>query len=290
MFSGAITAIVTPFKNGKIDYDAYEKIIEFQIEQGINGIVPCGSTGESATMSHDEHKEFIDFTIEKVNKRVPVIAGSGSNNTSEAISLTKAAEKSGADGALLISPYYNKPMQEGLYQHYIAIADAVDALPLVLYNVPGRTSRNIDVDTVIRLSEHKNIVAIKEASANIEQMTEIVQKTPDDFALISGDDALTLPLYAIGGKGVISVTSNILPGKVAELCHLCERGDFDSARKLNQELYPMFQAMFIETNPIPVKEAMGMIKKCEPELRLPLTEMDKENKKKLRAVLKQYGF
>ncbi len=290
MFSGAITAIVTPFKNGKIDYDAYEKIIEFQINEGIDGIVPCGSTGESATMSHDEHEEFIEFTIKKVNKRVPVIAGTGSNNTAEAISLTKAAEKAGADGALLISPYYNKPTQEGLYRHYKAIADAVDALPLVLYNVPGRTAKNIEVDTVVRLSEHKNIVAIKEASGDIEQMTEIVQRTPDDFALISGDDSITLPLFSIGGKGVISVSSNVMPSKVAELCRLCNAGDFAKARLLNKEIYPLFKAMFIETNPIPVKESMGMIGKCSPELRLPLTEMSADNKKKLKTVLKQYGL
>ncbi len=290
MFSGAITAMVTPFKNGKVDYDAAEKQIEFQIKEGINGLVPCGSTGESATMSHNEHKEFIKFCIQKVNKRVPVIAGTGSNNTAEAIELTRYAEEIGADGALLISPYYNKPTQEGLYQHYKAIADNVKSLPILIYNVPGRTSKNVEASTVEKLSTVKNIAGIKEASANLEQMTQIIYSTPEKFVLLSGDDSLTIPIYSVGGRGVISVLSNILPGKVAKLCALAAAGKYDEANKLNRELLPLANAMFIETNPIPVKEAMGMLGMCSAELRLPLTPMSEENKKKLHAILKQHGL
>ena len=290
MFSGAITALVTPFKNGKIDYDAAEKLIEFQIKEGINGLVPCGSTGESATMSHDEHKEFIKFCIKKVSKRVPVIAGTGSNNTAEAIELTRHAEEIGADGALLISPYYNKPTQEGLYHHYKAIADSVKSLPLLIYNVPGRTSKNVEASTVERLAKVKNIAGVKEASANLEQMTQIIYSTPKEFVLLSGDDGLTIPIYSVGGMGVISVLSNILPGKVAKLCSLASQGKYEEANKLNHELLPLANAMFIETNPIPVKEAMAMLGLCSAELRLPLTPMSEDNKNKLRAILKQHGL
>jgi len=289
MFSGAITAIITPFKNYSVDYESFEKLIEMQIKEGIDAIVPCGSTGESATMSHEEHKQVIKFAIDKVKKRVKVIAGTGSNNTAEAVELTKFAETAGVDGALLISPYYNKPTQEGLYQHYKKIAENV-GIPLLIYNVPGRTSSNVEADTVARLAEVKNIAGVKEASANLEQMSKIISKTPSSFALISGDDALTLPIYAIGGKGVISVLSNIMPKKISELCTLCANGDFENARKLNYQIYPLFGAMFIETNPIPVKEALGMMGICSSETRLPLTPMAEANKKKLQTILKEHNL
>jgi 4-hydroxy-tetrahydrodipicolinate synthase len=290
MFTGAITAIVTPFKDGKIDFAAFEKILEFQIKEGIDAVVPCGSTGESATMSHDEHKEFIKFTVDKTKGKVKVLAGTGSNNTAEAIELTQAAEKLGADGVLLISPYYNKPTQEGLYRHYKAIAENT-SLPLVLYNVPGRTAKNMEASTVIRLAnDFENVVAVKEASGDLDQMAAIIKDAPKDFNVISGDDALTLPLYALGGKGVISVLSNVAPAKVVKLCRLCEAGNFSEARKLHFELHSLFSAMFIETNPIPVKTAVGLMGFCSDELRLPLTPMEDKNKEKLKEVLKKGGL
>ena len=290
MFTGAITAIVTPFKDGNIDYAAFEKMLEFQIKEGIDAVVPCGSTGESATMSHKEHKEFIKFTVDKVKGRIKVLAGTGSNNTAEAIELTKAAEELGADGALLISPYYNKPTQEGLYRHYKAIAEKTK-LPLVLYNVPGRTAKNMEASTVVSLAnDFKNVVAVKEASGDLDQMAAIIKDAPKDFNVISGDDALTLPLYALGGKGVISVLSNIVPSKMVKLCRLCEALNFEEARKLHYELHHLFGAMFIETNPIPVKTAATLMGFCSDEIRLPLTPMESKNKEKLKEALKKGGL
>ena len=284
MFKGAIVAIVTPFKRGKVDEKALGDLIEWHISQGTNAIVPCGTTGESATLDYKEHYRVIDFTVKTVNKRVPVIAGTGANSTAETIEITKHAKKSGADAALLVSPYYNKPTQEGIYRHYKAIAEAVD-MPLVPYNVPGRTSSNILPSTVARLAEIKNIVAIKEASGDMKQVSEIIRLCGDRIAVLSGDDFTTLPLLALGGKGTISVSANVMPKEVSTMCSLWMKGQHDKARALHYKLEPLNAAMFIETNPIPVKTALAMMGKIQEEFRLPLCEMAPANREKLRKVL-----
>ncbi len=289
MFSGAIAAIVTPFKDGKLDEDAFRGLIEFQIEQGIAGIVPCGTTGESATLSFEEHERVIDITVETVAGRVPVIAGTGSNSTDEAVKLTKHAKEAGVDGVLLITPYYNKPTQDGLVKHYEAIASACD-IPQVLYNVPSRTGLNMTYETVATLAKIDVIVGIKEASGNLVQCGRIIDNTPDDFVLLSGDDGLALPILSLGGKGVISVTANVLPSKVTQMVESFLKGDVVGARKLHYELLEINSAMFIETNPIPVKTALSMMGKINEELRLPLCQMAGANKKKLFDVLKSYGL
>jgi 4-hydroxy-tetrahydrodipicolinate synthase len=284
MFKGAIVAIVTPFKRGKVDERALGDLIEWHISQGTNAIVPCGTTGESATLDYREHYRVIDFTVKTAKGRVPVIAGTGANSTDETIEITKHAKKSGADAALLVSPYYNKPTQEGIYRHYKAIAEAVD-MPLVPYNVPGRTSSNILPSTVARLAEIKNIVAIKEASGDMKQVSEIIRLCGDRIAVLSGDDFTTLPLLALGGKGVISVSGNVMPKDVSQMCSLWMKGQHDKARALHYKLEPLNAAMFIETNPIPVKTALAMMGKIQEEFRLPLCEMAPANKEKLRKVL-----
>jgi 4-hydroxy-tetrahydrodipicolinate synthase len=284
MFKGSIVAIVTPFKKGKVDEKALGDLIEWHISQGTHGIVPCGTTGESATLDYKEHYRVIEFTIEKVNKRVPVIAGTGANATDETIMLTKQAKKYGADAALLVTPYYNKPTQEGLYRHYKEVAEAVD-IPLVLYNVPGRTAVNMLPSTVARLAEIKNIVAIKEASGDMKQVSEIIRLCGDKITVISGDDFTTLPLLALGGKGVISVSANVAPKDVSMMCSSWLKGQFDKARAIHYKLEPLNAAMFIETNPIPVKTALAMMGRIQEELRLPLCEMSSANKEKLRKVL-----
>lgn len=287
MFTGSIVAIVTPFKNGEIDKKTLVSLIEWQIEQGIDGIVPCGSTGESATLSFEEHNEVIKLTVEVVNKRIPVIAGTGSNNTQEALELTKYAKKIGVDGALLITPYYNKPTQEGLFQHFSKIAKEVN-IPIVLYNVPSRTGVNLLPITVKRLAEIDNIVAVKEASGSLSQMSEIVRYCQDKITLLSGDDGLTLPILSIGGKGIISVVANIIPAKVAKLVDAYMQGDLITAQKIHYEILPLCDAMFYETNPIPVKTALGLMNKINPELRLPLCPISDENLKKIKMILSQY--
>lgn len=289
MFTGSIVAIVTPFKNGRVDERALGDLIEFQIANGTDGIVPCGTSGESATLSHAEHERVVAFTVEAVRRRVPVIAGTGSNCTDEAIALTRHAKQVGADGALLITPYYNKPTQEGLYRHYKAIAEAVD-IPIVLYNIPGRTSVNLSPATVARLSSIRNIVAIKEGSASLQQVSEIIQACGDRMTVLSGDDPLTLPMMAVGAKGVITVTANIAPSDMAALVDSFAAGKLDQAKSLHYKLYPLFTALFYETNPIPVKEALAMMGKIQPELRLPLCPMSSENREKLARVLKEYGL
>jgi 4-hydroxy-tetrahydrodipicolinate synthase len=289
MFKGAMVALVTPFKDGKVDEKGLRSLIEFQIENGTQGIVPCGTTGESATLSHSEHERVIEITIEAVAKRVPVIAGTGSNNTIEAIRLTKHAEKAGADGALLITPYYNKPTQEGMYQHYLRLAEET-SIPLVLYNVPGRTSINLLPETTARLSRIKNIVGIKEATGSLQQISETIKLCREGFSVLSGDDFVTLPLLAVGGKGVISVTSNVVPRDVANLYKSFERGEYAEARKLHYQLLPLNNAMFFETNPIPVKTALGLMGKISPELRLPLAPMSAANLDKLKKVMQDYGL
>ncbi|MBN2123344.1 MAG: 4-hydroxy-tetrahydrodipicolinate synthase [Deltaproteobacteria bacterium] len=289
MFSGSIVAIITPFKGGQVDEDRYRELIEFQIENGTSAIVPCGTTGESATLSVQEHKRVIEVAIEAVNKRVPVIAGTGGNSTLEAIELTEHAKKKGADATLQVTPYYNKPTQEGLYQHFRAIAKAV-ALPQVLYNVPGRTSVNMLPQTVARLAELSEVVAIKEASGNLGQMAEIVQLAGDRITLLSGDDNVTLPVLALGGKGVVSVLANIAPKETADMIRAWEEGDVRRARELFYRLFPLSQAMFYETNPIPVKTSLALMGKIEEELRLPLAPMSPANRDKLRKALEDYGL
>ena len=289
MFKGSIVAIVTPFKNGKIDEEKYRELIEFQIKGGTSAIVPCGTTGESATLSVEEHNRVIDICIDAVKKRVPVIAGTGGNSTSEAIELTEHAKKSGADASLQVTPYYNKPTQEGLYQHFKAIAKAV-ALPQVLYNVPGRTSVNMLPQTVARLAELSEVVAIKEASGSLGQMAEIIQLAGDKITLLSGDDNVTLPVLAIGGKGVVSVVANIVPKDTADMVKAYEDGKVHQARELFYRLFPLCQAMFYETNPIPVKTSLALMGKIDGEMRLPLCPMAPANLEKLKSALKAYGL
>jgi 4-hydroxy-tetrahydrodipicolinate synthase len=290
MFKGSIVAIVTPFTaDGELDEAAFERLIEFQLENGTEGIVPCGTTGESATLSHAEHERVIELAVKIVNKRVPVIAGTGSNSTAEALRLTMSAKASGADGALVITPYYNKPTQVGLYEHFKRIAQSVD-LPIVLYNVPGRTGVNMLPSTVARLAELDNIVAIKEASGSLTQMTEILSLCGNRISLLSGDDFVTLPVLAIGGKGIISVVANVVPDKVAKLVSEFEAGDVAGAARLQLQLFPLCQAMFYETNPIPVKTALSLMGKIEGGLRPPLCPMSPENLAKLKNTLSQYGL
>ncbi len=289
MFKGAMVAIVTPFKNGKVDEKAFGDLIEFQIANGTDGIVPCGTTGESATLSYEEHDRVIEFTVEAVNRRVPVIAGTGSNSTEEAIMLTKHAKAAKADAALLITPYYNKPTQEGLYLHYKKIAEDVD-IPLVPYNVPGRTGVNMLPQTVARLSEIKNIVAIKEATGSLQQISEIIKLCGDRIAILSGDDFTALPTYAVGGKGVISVTANIIPKDMSAMWDAFEKGDLEEANRLHYKTFNLHGLMFCETNPIPVKTALSLMGKCSAELRLPLCPMSDANLEKLKKGLKEYGL
>jgi 4-hydroxy-tetrahydrodipicolinate synthase len=289
MFHGSLVAIVTPLKKGKVDEKALGDLIDWQIAQGTHGIVPCGTTGESATLTYEEHERVVAFTIEATRRRVPVIAGTGSNSTDEAIALTRHARKAGADGALLITPYYNKPTQEGLYRHYKAVAEAVD-IPIVLYNIPGRTSVNMLPPTVARLSSVKNVVAIKEGSGSLQQVSDIIQACGERMTVLSGDDALTLPMMALGAKGVITVTANIVPRDMATMVDAFAAGQLAEARKLHYKLSPLFTALFYETNPIPVKEALGMMGKCSAELRLPLCPMAADTREKLSRALKDYGL
>jgi len=289
MFEGTHTAIITPFRNGALDEPALRAIVERQIEAGIDGLVPCGSTGESATLSHDEHQRVVEVTIEAAAGRVPVIAGTGSNSTAEAISLTQHAKDAGAAGALLLSPYYNKPTQEGIYEHYAAVA-VETGLPLVIYNIPGRTASNISPDTIGRLAQIENIVGVKEACGDLDQIAHVVAACPEDFAVLSGDDCLTLPLMSVGGKGAISTTSNVAPGPVAELVRTFAAGDFARARQLHHELLPLFDALFCETNPIPVKAACAALGWCDGEIRLPLTPITAPNLERLQVVLKDLGI
>ncbi|NOS77449.1 MAG: 4-hydroxy-tetrahydrodipicolinate synthase [Nitrospira sp.] len=289
MFTGSHVAIVTPFRKGKVDERALGDLIEWQIAKGTNGIVPCGTTGESATLSHEEHNRVIELTVEVVRRRVPVTAGTGSNSTDEAISLTKHAKEAGADAALLITPYYNKPTQEGLYRHYKAIAEAVD-LPLVLYNIPGRTGVNMLPATIARLAVIENIVGVKEGSGVIQQASDIVHTCGDRLAVLAGDDAMTLPMMAVGGQGVITVTANIAPTEMANMVKAFAAGNVEEARRIHFQLSPLFAALFYETNPIPVKEALGMMGKIDPELRLPLCPMGKDNRDKLMQVMKEGRF
>jgi 4-hydroxy-tetrahydrodipicolinate synthase len=284
MFHGAIVATVTPFRNGNLDKNALKKLVTFQINSGTDGIVPCGTTGESATLSFEEHERVIDLVLESANGRVPVIAGTGSNNTKEAVALTRYAKKTGASGALVITPYYNKPTQDGLLRHFRAVAESAD-IPIILYNVPGRTGVNMTAQTVARLAEIPNIVGVKEASGNLTQVCDIIRMTPKKFCVLSGDDALFFPMMALGAKGVISVTSNVAPRLMAELYDTYVIGEISRARDIHYHLWPLFQALFLETNPIPAKTALAMMKKIREEFRLPLSPMADASRKVLAKTL-----
>ena len=286
-FKGSMVALVTPFKNGAIDEKALKESVEFHIKNGTSALVPCGTTGESATLSYEEHDRVIELVIEFAKNRVPVIAGTGSNSTDEAIALTKHAKKAGASASLQVSPYYNRPTQKGLYLHFKAIAEAVD-IPIILYNIESRTGVNIEPETFAKLAQIKNIIGVKEASGSLEQMARIKKLCPKEFLLISGDDALTLPVMAIGGVGIISVVANIIPRDVADMCAAFEKGSLKKAEELHYKMLNLVKAMFVETNPIPVKTAMSLMKMCSPEIRLPLCEMLSENKEKLIKALKEY--
>jgi 4-hydroxy-tetrahydrodipicolinate synthase len=289
MLKGSIVAIVTPFKGDKIDEKALSNLIEWHISEGTNAIVPCGTTGEASTLDYDEHYRVIEIAISIAKGKIPVIAGTGANSTDETIMITEKAKQLGADGALLVSPYYNKPTQEGLYRHYKKVAESID-IPIVLYNVPSRTGVNLLPQTVARLAEIKNIVAIKEATGDMKQVSEIIRLCGDKITLISGDDFTTLTLLALGGKGAISVSANVAPRNVAAMCSAWERGDLNEARKLHYQLEPLNQAMFIETNPIPAKTALSLMGKIQEEFRLPLCPMSENNREKLRKILINQGL
>ena len=289
MFAGSIVALVTPFKDGKVDWESLDGLVEFHIKNGTHGIVPCGTTGESATLSHQEHDDVIKAVIKAVKKRVPVIAGTGSNSTEEAVRLTREAEKSGADGALLISPYYNRPTQEGIYQHYKKVAGSV-GIPLIVYNIPGRTGSKIEPETLARLSEIKNVAGVKEATGSVDQAIDVVRLSKAGFGVYSGEDSLTFSLMALGGKGVISTVANIVPKEMAELAQACLKGDWEKGRKLQLQLVPLIRAVFIETNPIPIKTALSLMGKCRGDLRLPLTPMSEGNLKKLKTAMADFGL
>ena len=289
MFSGVYTALITPFKNDKIDFDALGKLIEGQYKNGIDGIVPCGTTGESPTLSYEEHEAVIEFCIKIAKGKMKILAGTGSNSTKEAIHFAQFAKKVGCDGALIVSPYYNKPTQKGLYIHFRSIADTVD-IPIVLYNIAGRTSVNIEPATMAKLFDDcKNIVGVKEASGSLTQMSAIKALIPD-IEMLAGDDTLTLPLLSIGGAGVVSVLSNIIPAEVVALVKSFKSGNFEEAKKIHYKLLPFVRTMFIETNPIPVKTAASLLGLCEFGLRLPMCEMEDSNKIKLEKALKDFGL
>ena len=288
-FQGSLVALVTPFRDGKVDEPKLRELVEFHIANGTDVLVPCGTTGESPTLTHDEHKRVVEIVIEAARGRVPVVAGTGSNSTAEAIDLTAHAKKAGAAGALVVNPYYNKPTQEGLYRHFKAIAESVD-IPILVYNIQGRTAVNVETETMTRLAKIPNIVGVKEASGSLDQMTQVILACGPDFTVLSGDDTLTLPLMAVGGRGVISVVANIVPRETADITHAALEGDWKRARELFHRLFPLCRAMFIETNPIPVKEAMAMMGMIAPEFRLPLCRMADGNRERLRTVLQQFGL
>ena len=287
MWQGAYTAIVTPFnRNGSVDFGKLRELVELQVKNGIDGIVPVGTTGESPTLDVREHEQVIETTIAAVNKRIKVIAGTGANSTAEALELTRHAKEAGADATLQVTPYYNKPNATGMIRHFSAVADL--GLPTVLYNIPGRTGREIPVETVVELAKHPNIVAIKEAGGSVDRVSQLVTRCR--LEVLSGDDSLTLPMMSVGGVGVISVASNVAPKAVADMVHAALRGDFAAARKLHQQYYRLFTDLFLDTNPIPVKAAMAMMGLIEEVYRLPLCETTEANKAKVRECLKNLGL
>jgi 4-hydroxy-tetrahydrodipicolinate synthase len=289
MFSGSIVALVTPFKDGKVDWPSLEGLVEFHINNGTHGIVPCGTTGESATLDHKEHHEVIERVIQAANKRVPVIAGTGSNSTAEAVELTRGAERAGADGALMISPYYNRPTQEGIYQHYKKVASAV-GIPIIVYNIPGRTGSKIEPETLARLSEIKNVAGVKEATGSVDQAIDVIRLCGDNLAVYSGEDSLTFSLMALGGRGVISTVANVAPRDMSQLTDVCVKGNWEKGRQLQFKLMPLIRAVFLETNPIPIKTALSLMGKCTGELRLPLTPMSEGNCQKLKHSMTDFGL
>jgi 4-hydroxy-tetrahydrodipicolinate synthase len=289
-FQGSIVALVTPFKNGNVDEAKLRELVSFHLQHGTDGIVPCGTTGESPGLSHDEHRRVMDIVIEAAGGRLPVIAGTGSYSTADATELTRYAERAGANAALVVNPYYNKPTQEGLYRHFRAVAEAV-TMPIFVYNIQSRTAVNVETDTLARLSRDcRNVVGVKEASGSLDQMSQVIAACGPDFTVLSGDDNLTLPLMAIGGRGVISVIANIVPRETSEMTHAALDGDWKRARELHYKLYPLARAAFLETNPIPIKEAMAMAGMIQPEFRLPMCRMSDANQERLRAVLRPYGL
>jgi 4-hydroxy-tetrahydrodipicolinate synthase len=289
-FQGSCVALVTPFRGGKVDEAKVRELVEFHVSHGTDALVPCGTTGESPTLSHDEHKRVVELVLEAARGRVPVIAGTGSNSTAEAIDLTRHAERAGAAGALVVNPYYNKPTQEGLYRHFRAVAESV-AIPILVYNIQGRTAVNVETATLERLvRDVTNVAGVKEASGSLDQMSQVIAACGPDFSVLSGDDNITLPLLAIGGHGVISVIANLVPRETAELVHAALDGDWKRARELHYKLFPLARAAFLETNPIPIKEAMAMAGMLEPEFRLPMCRMGDANRERLRAVLTPYAL
>jgi len=289
MFSGSMPAIITPFRDGQIDAEALQRLVEFQVGNGASAIVPCGSTGESATLTHQEHADVLRLVVKFVKGRVPVIAGTGSNSTAEAISLTRTAKESGAAAALLISPYYNKPTQDGIYLHYKAIAEAT-RFPLIVYNIPGRTASKIEATTIARLAELEHIIGLKEATGSLDEVQEVIRLCGDKIEVYCGDDSLTLPDMAVGAVGVISVAANLMPKQTADMTAACLRGDWATARRLHYAMLPVMRALFTETNPIGVKAALAMMGYCRDELRLPLLPMSEAPRAKLRSALQQAGL
>jgi len=290
MFQGSFVALVTPFRNGKVDEAKLRELVELHVANGTDGLIPCGTTGESPSLNHDEHRGVVEIVIEAAGGRIRVVAGTGSNSTAEAINLTKHAERAGAAGALVVNPYYNKPTQEGLYRHFRAVAESV-GIPVLVYNIQSRTAVNVETDTMARLARDvRNIVGVKEASGSLDQMSQVIAACGPDFSVLSGDDNITLPLLAIGGSGVVSVIANILPRETADLVHAALDGDWKRARDLHYRLFPLARAAFLETNPIPIKEAMAMAGMIEPEFRLPMCRMSDANREKLRAILKSYSL
>lgn len=288
MFSGSMVALITPFNHGEVDFNTLDELVQFHLKSGTDGIVPCGTTGESPTLSHPEHRQVIERVIKIVNGKIPVIAGTGSNSTAEAIELTAFAKKVGADASLQVTPYYNKPTQEGFFQHFSAIAEEVD-LPMVLYNIPGRCGAGMTAQTIARLSKIENIVAVKEATGQLDMSSEIANLC--DITILSGDDSLTLPICSVGGKGVISVVANVVPGDVKAMTDLILEGDFVGARKWHNKLFKLSKTMLsMATNPIPVKSAMAMLGMASEEMRLPMTPLDETQKETLRKLLKDYGL
>jgi len=288
MLEGIFTALVTPFRDGEVDEPALRNLVDVQIAAGIAGLVPCGSTGESATLSRDEHRRVVEIVVSAAGDRVPVLAGTGSNNTREAIDFTQHAKDAGASGALLLSPYYNKPTQEGLVAHFEAIANET-GFPMVLYNIPGRTASNMAPETIARLAEHECIVGVKEACGDIDQIAQVIAQCPEDFSVLSGDDSLLLPVLAIGGRGSIAVTSNIAPVAMCELHRAFAKGDITRAREIHYQLLPLFDALFCEVNPIPVKAALALMGLVQDDIRLPLTQITPPNRDRVQAVLKDMG-
>lgn len=289
MFQGVLTALVTPFRDGAVDERALQELVEIQISAGVDGLVPCGSTGESATLSHGEHRRVIEVVVAAARGRVQVVAGTGSNSTREAVELTRHAKEAGADGALLISPYYNKPTQEGILQHYAAIA-AETAFPLVVYNIPGRTASNILPETFARLAEIEQVVAVKDSCGDLNQVAHLIAATPNDFSVLSGDDWATLPMMSLGGAGVISTAANLAPSDMVELVRAHKSGDLERAREVYYRLLPLLDVLFCETNPIPLKAALALRGLCGEEIRLPLTPITPPNRERLQVAMKEFGL